>query len=710
MRKLHYLLLVLFLVAMTGCGASNGTTAATAGNGSLAAKLVWGTGTAGKALAKTVASVPVGIAKIRLTVSGANVPVVRNEILLKDDVTQGSVSGIYPGTVTLVVQALDSAGVVKFEGFAFNVVVAANSTTDVGTVAMTAPVVKASEVQCLGCHETTIDTTGQNLIADYKASGHYTNLAFTDANNVGAGCVGCHGPSHNVPNPFFAGSVIAASPLTASRCFDCHADKISEHFNAQTGAVARPAMFVATNYVNNCNACHQAHNAGVADAERVAWANSAHGDVNGAAWASEDMQQPGQVACQRCHTATGFKNFAISNFTAMNPTTSVGSATDSAREVLACDACHSNNNFDVRTVGAFTAPYTLNNVAGATITFPNVGESNLCIACHSARENGVSGVADFTNASFKNSHYLGAAAVMYLSAGFINFTSGAAVIGSSTYAKTLTADNVTVPGYGISGGVSSTHRKLGTALINGDNHNPAVFIAGQFDANGPCVVCHMNANGAPSGTRDAHGHTLAIDANAYNQVCKNCHTSENTVPLTGANFQANFLEGNSSAFQSTLALAVSVLKTKYNIEYDAAAYPYFFKGGLSHVSANAVKDWTLGSANQVFGKKLMGACFNIQLLTKDPAAYAHGRSYSRRLLYDSIDFLDDGAINLSVGATALASGLVDANSAPLFTKGTAAYNASSGAITTVAAGTSEAMLYLIGWNRTTGAWTAPERP
>ena len=115
-----------------------------------------------------------------------------------------------------------------------------------------------------------------------------------------------------------------------------------------------------------------------------------------------------------------------------------------------------------------------------------------------------------------------------------------------------------------------------------------------------------------------------------------------------------------------------------------------------------MKDWTRGTGNQAFGKKMMGACFNINLLAKEPAAYVHARSYVRRLIYDSIDFLDDGTMNLSVSATALATDPTD------YGKGATAYT--DGTLTTLAPGTTESMVYLINWSRSTGAWSSPERP
>ena len=35
----------------------------------------------------------------------------------------------------------------------------------------------------------------------------------------------------------------------------------------------------------------------------------------------------------------------------------------------------------------------------------------------------------------------------------------------------------------------------------------------------------------------------------------------------------------------------------------------------------------------------------------DPGAYVHNSKYVKRLLYDSIDWIDDGMLNYSAGAT-----------------------------------------------------------
>ena len=46
----------------------------------------------------------------------------------------------------------------------------------------------------------------------------------------------------------------------------------------------------------------------------------------------------------------------------------------------------------------------------------------------------------------------------------------------------------------------------------------------------------------------------------------------------------------------------------------------------------------------------MGAAFNYETLRGDPGAYAHNSVYVRRLMYDSIDWLNDGVMNQDVKA------------------------------------------------------------
>jgi len=275
------------------------------------------------------------------------------------------------------------------------------------------------------------------------------------------------------------------------------------------------------------------------------------------------------------------------------------------------------------------------------------------------------------------------AGLMYVKSGFTAFIDPNTVIGTSTYGKSLTSTDD-------GGALSSTHRRLGTTAINGDSHNTAAFTPGNFDSNGPCVTCHVQGTGQPKRTTS---HTFEINWNAFNEGCIKCHTEEAGVPLTETNYKTAFIEEQAVPFQDALALGFNQLLTKYNISYNQAAYPYFYD--LSIGPTSAVRDWTRGGAlSAADAKKLMGACFNLNILQREPAAYVHARTYARRLLYDSIDFLDDKTINMSVGATAVAYDPVK------YVRGTLATSPE----------TTESYKYLVGYSRSTGAWNALQRP
>jgi hypothetical protein len=399
--------------------------------------------------------------------------------------------------------------------------------------------------------------------------------------------------------------------------------------------------------------------------------------------------------CQRCHTATGasnylsspatydYKNNDFSHLTGWVKA-SAGKATTPSpqQEVLYCWGCHSNAGTGaLRNPGAVTAEYKFN---GVLAQFPDVAASNVCITCHAGLQSGeaITALTNLTNAAFINPHYIASAGLMYVKDGFIDFIDRNTVIGTSTYGKSLISD-------ADGGALTSTHRRLGTTAINGDSHNPAAFTPGNFDKNGPCVTCHVQATGQP---KRGSSHLFGIDWSAFNEVCIKCHSEEGGVPLTAANFQHLFIEEQAVPFQDALALGFDLLLKKFNISYNQAVYPYFYDLKLGPTAA--VRDWTRGGAlSTADAKKLMGACFNLGLLKREPAAYVHARTYARRLLYDTIDFLDNGKIDMSVGATAVAYNPVK------YVRGA-----------TSAAPTTESYKYLAGYNRTSLAWNALQRP
>ncbi len=416
---------------------------------------------------------------------------------------------------------------------------------------------------------------------------------------------------------------------------------------------------------------------------------------NGTADASKNRQ-----ACQRCHTATGASNF-LNNPSTYDKTKndfqhlaswSTTTPTSKQREMLYCWGCHANVEADkggLRNPGAFTSiDY---NFKGVKATFPDVGSSNVCVACHSGQASGETITAitsTFGNVSFKNSHYMAAAGVMYAKIGFTAFTDPSTPISTSgtnstTYGSTLTT---TEDG----GSISSTHRKFGSSAIIGDHGITAADT--QFTSGGPCLVCHMTKETG----KDRH-HTLEIDASAFNNVCIKCHSSEGGVTFTAATFGTGFLDEQYEVFENALLLSAATLSNRYHIAYDPANYPYFYDndaGGAQVKNWNRTVTTPSGVLDDATAMKLMGACFNLNLLTKESAAFAHGRTYTRRLIYDTIDFLDNGVIDLSTIATAQAWDNV-------------IYGATIPANANAATGS---LKYLKGYDRKTAVWNAIDRP
>ena len=813
LSKLQFLLLALLLTALAGCGANNAGTANNAGNGVAKAALVYGTKGTAKATAALVA-VPTNIASVQFTVTGSGpngaLPVVKNVVTT----TGGSVSGIYPGTVTLAARAFDSTGAVVYEGFALNSVITAGTTTDVGTIYMTAPIVKAAEAGCLGCHDNTLDATGQNIVGGYKQSGHYSNTSFQDIssatmpffNKVGTGCVGCHGPQHNVGNPSALASGrsgVVATSVGSARCFDCH--------NANAGNVSNHDGYYVVNGTV-CTACHQVHDTAAANMERLSWATSRHGATDFANIAG------GVSGCAtRCHNAKGFIAAVA------NPSAIIGGSMTPAPQMVTCDACHTNaalgvlrnipgakagvfQAYTTSTMGYQFAPYNNLN-PNKKKYYPDVAGSNLCIICHSGTTEGSATSLGCSDPYFVNSptaiglkksstitqHNMPAAAVMYVKFGFTNLSTTTTPATTAAYVNSLTSDLDAAPG--TAGVITSTHRKFGTTAIISDSHfSPSNPAPANFLANGPCAVCHVSGS-----------HTYKIDQAAITAVCNHCHTAENGNSITTEDsFKTFFLDPQQEVYRNAIQLGATVVNQKvalYNaaltstpnalgysttnpLKFMIAIDPmtstqpgklvvlkYMLDGSNGTSNTPYAADGTIlvssssstsstyaapGSANAnylapaattspyystdytnaaialgystVAGDagytKFMGAISNLAFFAKDNGGFAHARTYSRRLIYDSIDFLDDGVLNLSVGNTAKATSLL-ANIggavnpvAGLYTKAATAYNTGGTPVaitiptpaTSTVPATSESMLYIIGWNRTTGAWTVPERP
>jgi hypothetical protein len=374
-----------------------------------------------------------------------------------------------------------------------------------------------------------------------------------------------------------------------------------------------------------CRDCHNPHNAN--NEINNQWAESGHADKTAAgAWAHYNWTEVAnafrndfsatsdRTTCQRCHTTTGVIAYLTANADA-NPSEYVAPLPYDPNfkpEMLKCNGCHTDNVGSLRTTGQITAPYT-----NAPDQYPAAAGSNLCLACHTGVESGESiknSSANFAATGFINSHYL---------------TAGGTVFGKSGY--TFGDRNYAIP-------AGDRHDKIGMGIATGDANFDAV--RGNY-TEGPCVTCHFGSNDG--------SHTLsplteyAPGDVSLNPVCVVCHPTRGV----GTNAETTWL--------GTEAIAATLQGTTHKARYQAAlealkvqlanngytfttGYPYF-----------ANTNWV--SVADPTGKNNMGAAFNYNLLIHDPGGVAHNRRYTRRLIYDAIDHLDDGILNYSVFAT-----------------------------------------------------------
>ncbi|WP_136525467.1 hypothetical protein [Geomonas ferrireducens] len=497
-----------------------------------------------------------------------------------------------------------------------------------------ADVSKISEAACAQCHSTAIDpVAGTPIYQAYLASSHYTN------NFHVVGCQDCHGggAQHNGVGP-----IPYTNPDASGKCFSCHTGHLSAaHYAAATTSdvlTAADAMYVSKNYQTSCTSCHDPHlgNNGILDGkvntltgqakgtQHSDWAESGHGNVKGAAWATYDFKNRkigNSYTCLRCHTSTGFIHFVDGNFASPFPTTTWAQTGDTSREVLTCKACHTDYNFKnrVRRVGAYTASY---GVAGPqqTVAYADAATSNLCVPCHTGliNEAGIEAVTDFGNADFSavNPHYLAAAAILYSKVGFKYYSDPAAYDPSLDFSNT-----------------HFSHKNIGINNYVLPLSIPG-FSFGATGTDGPCVSCHMT-----NGT-----HTLSVVPGMQaGGICTKCHQG-------GFAMTATKLEEEKAGYQASLDFLQAML-SYYGMSY-TSNYPYF-----------ATKNWNAVGPIGGNGRQNMGAAFNFSLLKHEPGAFAHNQIYAKRLIFDSVDYLQHGKVTGAISFSSFSSATVPVSAA-----------------------------------------------
>ncbi len=437
-------------------------------------------------------------------------------------------------------------------------------------------------------HETawyrTIATTHHDLVETGLGSGTGGSTSakiegYVVRKNAEHPCLECHG--HDFKTNTRITSPARPSTIYTDWAKSAHAGKLLElKYAADSGTRSQ-------DNVNNVMM------AGVVDDTGAAWSHYNWDDSTGT--------PSDRKACQRCHTATGAANFlndpatynaANNSFTHLAGWTNTNK-TSPQNELLYCWGCHKDaGRGDLRNPGALTFAYSNN----ATVSYPDLKGSNVCMACHTGRETGDSiknSFANFSSVSFINSHYLAA---------------GGQLFGTTGYE--YDGKNYANPSY-------FKHDKIGITEVL------------SLTKNGPCVGCHMTSDNGHLFTNVKKDNTGAV-TEITSKVCVSCHTG--TYALTPEK-----LTEEEEHYKSAVEAGKKAMETKGI--YFKEAYPYWYESDMT----TAFRNWA-----KVFGKTkakdVMGAAFNINLLAHDPGGYAHNRYYVKRLLWDSIDFIEDGVL------------------------------------------------------------------
>lgn len=418
-----------------------------------------------------------------------------------------------------------------------------------------------------------------------------------------------------------------------------------------------PPAYITVDYSISCLSCHPNGDTTANAAILKEYATTGHADVTAIPWTIPEIGG----TCQRCHTTFGFRHH-LENYTPVNydPATPyrgislsspdlapqwIGTILSTplnqreeyrnAMQVLICSACHPEDGLVTGalrtpvTPGGFVALWSANSIT-ARVSFPDAGASNLCIRCHSARRAG----PNITAVATTTAHFLPAAATVFSgTTDLVNITAN-------------TTNPIIPPGLDTKfTGVGYEFPGLGQAYVN---PNPFSHKnVGTPGGKGPCVGCHMSGAAGHSLKiidEDVAGNIAAINSDA----CLGCH---GVMPPTGLNDKR-------AAFQAALTALGELLQTKgffLNPEngtfYKDAAFSIPLGTGANNTEINAATQLYYNTQATTFGldfAHLRGALYNLWLFSYrggDPAAYVHNSNYTKKILFDTLDYVNDGALN-----------------------------------------------------------------
>jgi len=449
-----------------------------------------------------------------------------------------------------------------------------------------------------------------------------------------------------------------------------------------------------TPYASQCIWCHNPHDDRVLP-QHQQWAESGHGEPS-AGYTRIDFKRRGspgdyrtQAAvtnCVRCHTATGFITWVGSGMTDVsawgdNTRLRFGSSTTAmTKQTLYCNVCHDNGkgkaygfgsnlrsipaqganngvriwyNYSTSTPTAVTGAnangsvtFVPMKVTNFYVDYPYIGASDRCLLCHAGRGTGnlIKTISTQVNSANETVTFQKLTRI-----GTHDFAGG------GTMFKALGFEYYPAAAYAQPAGRPYAHDQLGMSTNRG-----------------PCVACHMSSAKSHSyqsvSFSDTASPAMAALANPYpvssinTALCSTCHASGGignpyfNGSVTALNDKKSgyglttnavyaWLVAKSLVWARTSSGTTSATNTTNWVSQPVAAL------AVNYANQDAcIPPGTTVADYMGIGTRNMGAALNYDLTVNEPGAYVHNDLYIKRILYDTIDWLDDCTMNNSTPA------------------------------------------------------------
>lgn len=154
---------------------------------------------------------------------------------------------------------------------------------------------------------------------------------------------------------------------------------------------------------------------------------------------------------------------------------------------------------------------------------------------------------------------------------------------------------------------SFIHDKIGTAAVPNTG------------TSGPCVTCHMASSNSHKFSAATKSSTGAITGLPTQAVCLKCHPAAFVTPANMEVLRLGYIE------------TAELLKA-----YVGNTIPNYLAVAITSSNYNTVAD------------NAYGAFQNAMLTAEEQGAFTHNSVYAKRLLFDSIDWMDNGAFNNTI--------------------------------------------------------------